>query len=126
MDELGAMREIAPRLKNAERDGPVRGSGSIPGYLRIPYGSGWALVGDAGMVMDPWSGQGIDQASTHAVLLARHLGEFLVGEKDWDAAMKAYHQARNEFSIKTYRRTCKFSHDLRPMTRKALEKRGLF
>jgi flavin-dependent dehydrogenase len=125
MDELGAMTEIAPRLKNAEREGPVRGSGCIPGYLRIPYGSGWALVGDASMVMDPWSGQGIDQASTHAVMLAQHLQEFLADEKDWDAAMEAYHEARNEFCIKTYRRTCTFSRDLRPMTHKALERRGL-
>lgn len=125
MDELGAMTEIAPRLKNAEREGPIRGSGSIPGYLRVPYGPGWALVGDASMVMDPWSGQGIDQASTHAVMLAHHLHEFLAGEKDWDVAMKAYHEARNEFSMKTYRRTCTFSRDLRPMTQKALERRGL-
>jgi 2-polyprenyl-6-methoxyphenol hydroxylase-like FAD-dependent oxidoreductase len=125
MEKLGEMKEIAPRLENAERDGPIRGSGSVSGYLRIPYGPGWALVGDASMVMDPWSGQGIDQASTHAVMLARHLDEFLAGEKGWDVAMKAYHEARNEFSMKTYRRTCTFSRDLRPMTHKALERRGL-
>lgn len=125
MDEFNEMSEISPRLENAVRDGPIRGSGSIPGYLRIPYGAGWALVGDAGMVMDPWSGQGIDQASTHSVFLSRHLGEFLAGKKGWGEAMKTYHEARNEFSMKTFRRTCKFSRDLRPMTRKALERRGL-
>lgn len=123
--ELNAMTEVAPRLPHASRQGPVLGTGSIPGYLRVPYGPGWALVGDAGMVMDPWSGQGIDQAATHAVLLAGQLGKFLSGEIAWETAMNEYHRARNEFSYKTYQRTCTFGRDLRPMTRKALERRGL-
>ena len=125
INELEALKLLAPRLSNAKRVGPVRGSGSIPGYLRIPYGKGWALVGDAAMAMDPWSGQGIDQASTHAVLLAQYLGDYLSGKKDWEPAMQAYHRERKEFSLKTYQRTCKFSVDLRPMTRAALERRGL-
>jgi 2-polyprenyl-6-methoxyphenol hydroxylase-like FAD-dependent oxidoreductase len=77
------------------------------------------------MVMDPWSGQGIDQASTHAVRLARHLSDYLTGETDWETAMSAYHRERNEFSLKTYQRTCTHGRDLRPMTRAALERRGL-
>lgn len=125
MGELEAMPEIRARLANSQRDGPVLGSGNIPGYLRVPYGNGWALVGDAGMVMDPWSGQGIDQASTHAVMLAQHLSEVLSKNKDWESAMQAYHVERNEFSQKMFRRTCKFGSDLRPMTRAALAKRGL-
>lgn len=122
---LRSMTALAPRLDGAEREGPVRGTGSIPGYLRVPYGAGWALVGDAGMVMDPWSGQGIDQATTHAVILARQLGRFLAGDSDWEGAMAAYHEERNEFSRETYRRTCTFGADLRPMTRAALARRGL-
>ncbi len=122
---LRAMAAIAPRLAKAEREGPIRGTGSIPGYLRVPYGEGWALVGDAGMVMDPWSGQGIDQATTHAVSLAQHLSDYLLDTTDWDTAMKEYHRARNDFSLKTYRRTCTFGLDLRPLTRAALERRGL-
>ncbi|MGH2619857.1 MAG: NAD(P)/FAD-dependent oxidoreductase [Anaerolineales bacterium] len=125
LSELRGMSALAPRLAKAERAGPIRGTGSIPGYLRLPYGEGWALVGDAGMVMDPWSGQGIDQASTHAVTLARHLSDCLTGKTDWETAMSAYHRERNEFSLKTYRRTCTFGADLRPMTRAALERRGL-
>jgi 2-polyprenyl-6-methoxyphenol hydroxylase-like FAD-dependent oxidoreductase len=125
LSELRAMKALAPRLAKAEREGPIRGTGSIPGYLRIPYGEGWALVGDAGMVMDPWSGQGIDQASTHVVSLARQLLDYLAGEMDWATAVMAYHRDRNEFSLKTYQRTCTHGVDLRPMTRAALERRGL-
>ena len=87
---IETMSALAPRLRNAERIGAIKGTGSIPGYFRIPYGNGWALVGDAGMVMDPWSGQGIDQASSHAVFLAKYLDEFLCGKKDWETAMQAF------------------------------------
>ena len=125
LNELRSMDALAPRLARAVREGEVRGSGSIPGYLRIPWGEGWALAGDAGMVMDPWSGQGIDQASTHAVILARRLQEYLGEKVDWMTAMRAYHLERNEFSYKTYQRTCAYAADLRPMTREALLRRGL-
>jgi flavin-dependent dehydrogenase len=123
--EIEAMPAVAPRLRKAERVGPLRGTGNIPGYLRVPYGPGWALVGDAGMVMDPWSGQGIDQGSTHATFLADALNEFLEGRQSWSDAMAGFHAARNEFSLKTYRRTCEFARDLRPMTQAALQRRGL-
>jgi len=122
---VNSMSALSERFNNAEREGPIRGSGSIPGYLRIPYGNGWALVGDAGMVMDPWSGQGIDQATTHSVLLADSLDNYFSGKNDWVSAMAAYHKARNEFSLKTFQRTCKFSLDFRPMTNEALKRRGL-
>ncbi len=75
--------------------------------------------------MDPWSGQGIDQASTHAVILARRLSQYLSGEDDWGTAMREYHRERNEFSQKTYHRTCLYGKDLQPMTREALQRRGL-
>ncbi len=122
---IGTMKALAPRVEKAVMAGPVRGSGNIAGYMRVPYGRGWALAGDAAMVMDPWSGQGIDQASTHSVMLAESLDQYLTGKSRWETAMKAYHAARNEFSLKTYQRTCKFSVDLRPMTEAALQRRGL-
>lgn len=124
-NELLAMNALKERIAKAEREGPVRGTGSIPGILRIPYGNGWALAGDAGLVMDPWSGQGIDQGSTGVMFLANELNDYLKGNKDWGEAMRGYHKARNEFSLKTFERTCKFGRDLRPMSRAALESRGL-
>jgi flavin-dependent dehydrogenase len=123
--ELMSMVALRERLALAEREGPVRGTGSIGGYLRVPYGDGWALVGDAAMAMDPWSGQGIDQASTHAMYLSESLNDYLGSPKDWHAAMQNYHQRRNEFSLKAFNRTCTYSRDLQPMTRAALESRGL-
>jgi flavin-dependent dehydrogenase len=123
--EIASCPLLGDRLRAAERIGPVRGSGSIPGYQRIPYGRGWALVGDAGQVMDPWSGQGIDQASTHAGFLADALLSWLEEQATWDDALAGYHRRRDEFSQKAYQRTCKYAQDLRPMTLAALQRRGI-
>lgn len=40
---------LAERVRAAVAFGPVLGSGPIPNYVRVPAGSGWALVGDAGL-----------------------------------------------------------------------------
>lgn len=123
--ELESMPEVAKRLGRAEREGPVKGSGSIPGYQRLPYGKGWVLAGDSSQIMDPWSGQGIDQASTHAAFASEALIAWLSGESGWDEAMEEYNRKRHEFSDVTFDRTCRAARDLRPMTRAALKKRGL-
>jgi len=117
--------KIAPRLDRAELASHVAGSGSIPSYQRVPYGPGWALVGDAAQVMDPWSGQGMDQASMHALLLAEALDTFLSEAAGWETAMAQYHHRRNAFSMKAYERTTAHAADFRPMTRAALVRRGL-
>ena len=122
--EIESMPEVRERIGRAERVGPVKGTGSIPGYQRMPYGPGWALVGDSGQILDPWSGQGIDQASTHAALLADALDRWLSGKTSWEESMTEFNRRRHEFSDKTFERTCMFARDLRPMTKAALKKRG--
>jgi 2-polyprenyl-6-methoxyphenol hydroxylase-like FAD-dependent oxidoreductase len=116
---------LAPRVHHSEIAGEVKGAGNIPCYQRIPYGLGWALVGDAQQVMDPWSGMGIDHATTHATLLADSLQRFLHEDAAWDASMRDYQRQVREWSQKTFRRTSTYATDLRPMTRSALQKRGL-
>jgi flavin-dependent dehydrogenase len=119
------MPEIVDRLRRAERVGPVKGAGNIPGYQRIPYGQGWVLVGDSEQILDPWSGQGIDQASAHALMLVGAIHRCFSEEGSWDEAMREYNRRRHEFSDKTFERTCTFARDFRPMTEAALKKRGL-
>ncbi len=125
ISHLASLPLLAPRLRRAEITAEVKGAGNIPGYQRIPYGPGWALVGDAHQIMDPWSGMGIDHATTHATFLAEGLDRWLRGGSDWETAMSGYHQQARAWSGKSYRRTCTFAADLRPMTRSALQKRGL-
>lgn len=123
--EIDLMPELRPRFMRAERIGPLMGSATIPGYRKVPFGDGWALAGDAEQVMDPWSGQGIDQASTHATMLADALLKWYSGSSTWISAMTEYHKRRNDFSLKTYERTCMIARDLRMLTGPALKKRGL-
>lgn len=123
--EVDLMPELRPRFIRAERVGPLMGSAAIPGYRKVPFGDGWALAGDSEQVMDPWSGQGIDQASTHATMLAEALLKWFSGSSTWINAMTEYHNRRNEFSLKTYERTCMIARDLRMLTGPALKKRGL-
>ena len=125
MSVLEALPALAPRLKSAEIVASVKGAGNIPCYQRVPFGDGWALAGDSGQVFDPWSGQGIDHASQHAVMLAEALHEFFTEQKDWGSAMQEYHALRNSTSRRNFESTRKFARDLRPMANGALKKRGL-
>lgn len=122
--ELEAMPELVDRLRRSERIGPVRGTGTIPGWQRFPFGPGWVLAGDAEQILDPWSGQGIDQASTHAALVADALCRWLGEDASWEDAMQEYNRQRHAFSDATFERTCLFARDFRPMTEAALRKRG--
>ena len=122
---LQSLPLLAPRLRTAEIAAEIYGAGNIPCYQRVPYGPGWALVGDAHQIMDPWSGMGIDHATTHADFLADSLHRWLKGNTTWAMAMQEYRSRARVWSEKTYRRTSTFAADLRPMTRAALQKRGL-
>jgi 2-polyprenyl-6-methoxyphenol hydroxylase-like FAD-dependent oxidoreductase len=115
--KLEILPTLAPRLRHAEPFGSVKGAGNIPGYMRVPYGPGWALVGDAETVQDPWSGRGIDHASTHAALLTDSLHAWLTDEMDWEQAMIQYHTSRNAFSFETYQQTCTYGRDLSLLNR---------
>ncbi len=125
LTHLHSLPRLKPRLSRAEVVTEVKGAGNIPGYQRIPYGPGWALVGDAQQIMDPWSGMGIDHATTHTGFLADVLDRWLKEETDWQTAMSTYHQQARAWSEKSFRRTCTYAADLRPMTKAALQKRGL-
>ena len=121
---LESLPLLAPRLRHTEIAAEVKGAGNIPCYQRVPYGPGWALVGDSQQIMDPWSGMGIDHATTHASLLADSLHRFLIDAASWQAAMSDYHTQARQWSEKTFRRTATYAADLRPMTRAALQKRA--
>ena len=125
MTMLDSLPGLSSRLRAAEIVAPIKGAGNIPCYQRVPYGQGWVLVGDSGQVFDPWSGQGIDHASQHAVMLAEGLHQFLSEKKDWGSSMAEYHALRNASSKKNFANTSKFARDLRLLSHGALNKRGL-
>ena len=106
---------LATRVGLAGADGRVVGCGPERSYVRVPYGPGWALVGDAGLHQDPWSGLGMDMAGVHATLLADAIIEWLHGSTDEQTAMATYHERRNAHALEAYHETVRGAADLRTL-----------
>jgi 2-polyprenyl-6-methoxyphenol hydroxylase-like FAD-dependent oxidoreductase len=70
LGSLDRAGDLGERVRAGERAERVYGSADLPNRFRRPYGPGWALVGDAGLQMDPVTGQGISDAFRDAELLS--------------------------------------------------------
>jgi menaquinone-9 beta-reductase len=104
---------IADRFGQATPISKVSGCGPEPLYVRRPCGQGWALVGDASIHQDPWTGLGIDFASTHAMFLGEALKDVLTGRRNETVALRDYWNRRNEHDLAIYRETNELARDLR-------------
>ncbi|MGZ4617470.1 MAG: NAD(P)/FAD-dependent oxidoreductase [Frankiaceae bacterium] len=93
---------VADQVSAGTRVSPYRGTAGLPGFLRRPYGDGWALVGDAGYHRDPLSAHGITDAFRDAELLARALHATLGGEADEVGALSGYQAVRDEHALPVY------------------------
>ena len=87
---------LGDRIRAGRRAERFRGSPDLPGYFRQPYGPGWALVGDAGLLLDPITGQGISHAFRDAELLADAVADGLGGIRPLGSALGQYHRARDK------------------------------
>jgi flavin-dependent dehydrogenase len=76
---LDAAGSLGERIRAGRHVGPLRGTVDLPNAFRQPYGPDWALAGDAGLVMDSITGQGIGHALRDADLLAASVAEGLGG-----------------------------------------------
>ncbi len=112
---IAAHPAIASRFSASEPEGRLLGSGPEPNYVRVPVGAGCALVGDAGMHQDPFSGLGMDMASTQATYLAEELLSWFSGAVSEQEALGRYHERRNEHGLPYYRQTVQLAPDLRQM-----------
>jgi flavin-dependent dehydrogenase len=70
LDDAGT---LGKRAREARRVGPVRCTNDLGGGFRQASGPGWALVGDAGLFMDPITGLGMGHALRDAELLSAAL-----------------------------------------------------
>jgi len=70
LDRLDECGDLGARLRAGTRVERLRTTPDLPNRVRAGYGPGWALVGDAGVVLDPVSAQGISNAFRDAELLA--------------------------------------------------------
>ena len=73
------MGDLGDRVHAAERAERIRTTPDVPNVVRTPHGPGWALVGDAGLVMDPITGQGIGHAFGDAELVTDAIAAGLGG-----------------------------------------------
>lgn len=78
-------------------------------FRAVPFGPGWALVGDAGYYRDPITGQGIADAFVSAQLLSDALVEGLGGAAPLDESLARYQRARDALSAEAYAVTCELS-----------------
>lgn len=107
---------LADRFDAARPEGRVLGCGPERSYVRFPVGPGWALVGDASIHQDPWSGRGIDFAATHATYLAEALLDGALNDNSEAKSLDRYRVRRDEHGLAGYRETTEFAADLSRLT----------
>jgi flavin-dependent dehydrogenase len=93
---------MGARIRAGRRAERLRGTPDLPSYFRQPYGPGWALVGDAGLLLDPITGQGIGHAFRDAELLADAVADGLGGIRPLGDALGRYHRARDRAARPMY------------------------
>ena len=96
--------ELAERGRNASRATPVMGQAPMDSYYRQSFGPGWALVGDAGMYLDPITGQGINNALRSAQLFSQAWAKTR-RRASWMNAMADYQRQRDAATRPIYNLT---------------------
>lgn len=109
---LGAHVGIAPRFASAAPISKTLASGPKDAVIRASSGPGWALVGDAAMHQDPWTGYGMDNAGVHASFLAEAIDAWLTGGEDEDVAMAGYIARREAHALAGFEFTATHARDL--------------
>ena len=99
---------VRARLREATREGRFIG-GAIANFMRKPFGAGWALVGDAGLTVDPCTAAGINNAFRDADLLVGAVDDGLSGRRPMPEALANYHSRRDEASTPIYDFTCQLA-----------------
>jgi 2-polyprenyl-6-methoxyphenol hydroxylase-like FAD-dependent oxidoreductase len=94
---LASAPDFAARVRDGRRQETWYGTAGVPGYLRKPYGPGWALVGDASYNRDPITAQGISDAFIDAEMLVEEAVVPWLSDRGTFAELFAAHEAaRNQ------------------------------
>jgi menaquinone-9 beta-reductase len=114
-DRVASHPGIGPRFAGSMGLGRLLASGLKDAVVRAPWGPGWALVGDASMHQDPWSGLGMDNAGTHATYLAEAIDDWLAGRRSETDAFADYHRRRDAHALPGFDQTATLGRDLSQM-----------
>jgi flavin-dependent dehydrogenase len=102
---LELVPSLAERVRSGKREAHFVGTADLPHFFRKPYGSGWALVGDAGYHKDPNTAQGITDAFRDAELLVEALDSGFTERWPLYEALADYERRRNERVMPIYELT---------------------
>lgn len=89
-----AAPDIGERVSSSQRVGKLYFFPGMHGFVRQPYGEGWALVGDAGYMTDPITAHGITNALRDAALLSSAIAG--------GSSLAEYQMARDDLSLKFF------------------------
>lgn len=95
--------DLAETVSAGSRASQFRGTKGLPGFIRQPWGRGWALVGDAGYTKDPISAHGISDALRDAELCARAVDRAICTPDETAEAMNGYQRLRDGLSHTLFR-----------------------
>ena len=101
--------EFAERVRAARRESKFVGSAELPGYFRKPFGSGWALLGDAGYHKNPITAMGINDAFRDAELVADAVDDAVSERRSYEAGMTDYQRTRDGAAMPVYEFTDDFA-----------------
>ena len=105
MAALDSCGDLGARVRAGTSAHRVVVTPDVPNRVRRPYGPGWALTGDAGLIMDPCSGQGIADAFRDAELLSDSVLAAYERQEPLEPALAAYHARRNAAALPMYEMT---------------------
>lgn len=99
---LDLARDLGARVRGGTRAERYLGTAETSNYFRTPHGPGWALVGDAGLALDPVTAQGISDAFRDAELLSDAATAGLDSGGKLDTALRRYERQRNQAAKPMY------------------------
>ena len=114
MKFIDRVPHLSEEMRAGKREHRWMGTCDQPNYFRVPYGPGWALVGDAGYHRDFLTGLGITDAFRDAEYVAQAAHQGLSGERPMDEAMADYQKKRDTSAKPLYDFTTKMASGLAP------------
>lgn len=117
---LDVCGDLGERARSAVRAERLRFAPDLPQEYRAPHGPGWALVGDAGLVLDPISAMGITHALRDAERLADAVSAAHRAGRSLDSGLAEYHRRRDADSRPVFDFTARLAAEVarrRPLPR---------
>jgi 2-polyprenyl-6-methoxyphenol hydroxylase-like FAD-dependent oxidoreductase len=99
LDTLDLCGDLGERARSGSRVERLRTTPDQPNMFRCPHGPGWALAGDAGVVMDSISAQGMTNALRDASYLSDAVVAGLGGREPLADALRG-HRCRRDLAIR--------------------------